>query len=77
MMNFNMAQSSSANLQEKPDSLTGVSPFWQKPSACAPKNWEHWLINFWMVADLKERCATKLLLSDPAAVVIEPYPKPE
>ena len=77
MMNFNMAQSSSANLQEKPDSLTGVSPFWLKPSACAPNNWEDWLINFWMVCDLKERCATKLLLSDPAAVIIEPYPKPE
>ena len=44
MMNFNMAQSSSANLQEKPDSLTGVSPFWLKPSACAPNNWEDWLI---------------------------------
>lgn len=77
MMKFNMAQSSIINLQEKPDSLTGVSPFWLKPSACAPNNWEDWLINFRTVADLKERCATKLLLSDPAAVVIESYPKPE
>ena len=71
-----MAQSAHST-NEKSDSLTGISPFWQRPSACAPNKWEDWLKNFFLIADLKEKCQTRALLKEPDAVMIEPYPKPE
>ena len=70
MSPFNMAQSQS-------DSLTGIAPFWPKPTPNAPSEWEEWLKSFFMVADLKEKCVTRKLLADPEAVPLEPYPKPE
>ena len=73
---FNMAQSATHS-NDKSDSLTGVVPYWQKPSISAPYKWEDWLQNFFLVADLKERCMTKVLLKDPEPVIIEPHPKPE
>ena len=73
---FNMAQSSK-NLRENTDSLTGTTPFWQHTAASAPNNWEEWLEHFFLVADLKEKCNTRVLLNNPDTVVTEPYPKPE
>ena len=71
-----MAQSATHS-NDKSDSLTGVVPYWQKPSVSAPSKWEDWLQNFFLVADLKERCMIKVLLKDPEQVIIEPHPKPE
>ena len=71
-----MAQSAK-NLRENTDSLTGTTPFWQNTAASAPNNWEEWLEHFFLVADLKEKCNTRVLLNDPTPVVTEPYPKPE
>ena len=63
--------------QSQSDSLTGIAPFWPKPTPNAPSEWEEWLKSFFMVADLKEKCVTRKLLADPDAVPLEPYPKPE
>ena len=71
-----MAQSSK-NLRENTDSLTGTHPFWQYTAASAPNNWDEWLEHFFLVADLKEKCNTRVLLNNPDTVVTEPYPKPE
>ena len=71
-----MAQSSK-NLRENTDSLTGTTPFWQHTAASAPNNWDEWLEHFFLVADLKEKCNTRVLLNDPDPVVTEPYPRPE
>ena len=82
-MSSNMAQSSSfipshsSSFIQNSEQLTGVAPYWPKPTAGAPTKWEDWLKNFFMVCDLKEKCLTRKLLSDPEAVPIEPYPKPE
>ena len=73
---FNMAQSAHST-NEKSDSLTGISPFWQRPSACAPNKWEDWLKTFFLIADLKEMCQNRRLLKDTEQVMIEPYLKPE
>ena len=61
----------------EPDNGTGVSPFWPKNKVNPPTEWTEWTNTFFMTADLKERCQTRLLLQEPDPTVEEPQPQPE
>ena len=76
-----MAQSQSSFPSQAEDKnveqMTGVQAFWPKPSALPRFIWKDWINNFYMAADLKDGCYTRTLLTDPAAVILEPPPKEE
>ena len=77
-MVYDMAQSSSSrNHDDKVESLTGVTAFWQAASLAPPVEWRIWIDNFFLAADLKEGCNTRALMNPPDATVSEPLPKPE
>ena len=77
-MVYDMAQSSSSrNHDDKVESLTGVTAFWQAASLAPPVEWRIWIDNFFLAADLKEGCNARVLMNPPDATINEPLPKPE
>ena len=68
-----MAQSSNS----ESDNGTGIPPYWPKNKVNPPVEWQLWIDQFFLTADLKERCQTRLLLSPPEPVIEEPPPQPE
>ena len=69
-----MAQSSSSS---EPDAGTGIPPFWPKNKINPPLEWTQWSDHFFLTSDLKEKCNTRTLLTEPDPVIEEPHPKPE
>ena len=68
-----MAQSSNS----ESDNGTGIPPYWPKNKVNPPVEWQLWIDQFFLTADLKERCQTRLLLSPPDPVVEDLPPQPE
>ena len=58
--------------QKNIEKMTGVQAFWPKPTALPRFIRKDWINNFYMAADLKDGFYTRTMLTDPAAVILQP-----
>ena len=61
----------------EPETGIGVKPICPIGAVNPPLEWEKWINQFFMIADLKEKCSTRTLRNPPDTVVPEPAPAPE